>query len=506
MTGRQKRILGITTGAILLAAVCVVVIALLPGATNRLQYARASDQAEAAHERLKLLDDLSIRFGDVAQAVRPSVVSVSSTTRVRLRSPSARQPLPQLPEELREFFGDDGFDRFFQFQMPDRGMEQRGLGSGVIISKDGYILTNNHVVSRADEVMVTLSGGSRSKASIVGTDPPTDLAVLKIEADDLSAAKWSDSAQLQVGQWVLAVGSPLGLEQTVTAGIISAKGRANLNISDYEDFVQTDAAINPGNSGGPLVNLKGEVVGINTAIASRTGGNMGIGFAIPSNMARSVKNAILQKGKVERGRIGALIQNLTEDLAASFGYGSTEGVLIGDVVAGSPASQAGLQTGDIIVEFEGAPVKKAYELRNRVAATTPGTEASLRVFRGGEFLDLTIRIGRLEDDPSLTATDNREQVAEDLGITATNLTSELRQQLALKAQDTGVVVTRVAPGSLASAAGIQQGDLIVAIGESKIENLKRFRSALDAIDLDEGVRMQLKREGVRRFVFLKQRS
>jgi serine protease Do len=451
-------------------------------------------------------DSLSALFGDVAKAVRPSVVSVSSTKRFRLQQHSQRQPQPQLPEELREFFGDDGFDRFFQFPTPRQGLERRGLGSGVIISEDGYILTNNHVVNRADDVMVTLSKGGRFKAEIVGTDAPTDLAVLKIDASGLSAANWSDSSELDVGQWVLAIGSPLGLEQTVTAGIVSAKGRANLNISDYEDFIQTDAAINPGNSGGPLVNLKGEVVGINTAIASRTGGYMGIGFAIPSNMARSVKDAILNQGKVERGRIGALIQNLTEDLAESFGYDSTDGVLVGDVIADSPASEAGLQAGDIVVEFDGEPVERAHELRNRVAATSPGKEASLRVFRDGEYHELTIQIGRLEDAPAVAAGAGREEVAEELGITAESLTPETRQQLGLEAGETGVVVTGVQRDSLAHSEGIRKGDLVVAIGNSAINNLTDFRTELKDADLDAGIRMQLEREGVRRFVFLKRRS
>jgi serine protease Do len=503
MTVFKKTIVGVTTAVLLLVAVIAVVVALMPGTASQLGYAFEVGQTKAAQQRLEVARELSTVFGDVAQEVGPSVVSVSSTKRFTPRVQSRRQPAPQLPEELREFFGDDGLDRFFEIPTPSQGFEQHGLGSGVIISEDGYVLTNNHVISQADDVMVTLSEGRRLKATIVGADPPTDLAVLKIEASDLSPAKWGSTDQIEIGQWVLAIGSPLGLEQTVTVGIVSAKGRANLNISDYEDFIQTDAAINPGNSGGPLVNLRGEVVGINTAIASRTGGYMGIGFAIPSNMARSVIEAILQEGKVERGRIGALIQNLSEDLAESFGYESTAGVLIGDVVPDSPASEAGLQSGDIVVEYDGEPVKMSHELRNLVAATSPGSEVELRIFRDGKYQEVTIQIGRLEGGPAAPAAGARAEVAEELGITAESLTSEIRDQLGLETDATGVLVTRVQRGSVADAAGIQQGDLIVAVGEAKIENLADFRAALTKVDLDEGVRMQLQRQGARRFAFLK---
>ena len=283
-----------------------------PNVVSQATYAIERGQAEASHSQLAAASDLSQAFRHVARLLRPSVVSVSSVKRVQVNQPQVRPFNSDVPDELRRFFGgDDFFDRFF-FEAPPapRGFEQHGLGTGVIVRDDGYILTNNHVVQGADEVKVTLSDERQFTAEVVGTDKATDLAVLKIEADGLYAAQLGDSNELAVGEWVLAVGSPFGLEQTVTAGIVSAVGRANVGITDYEDFIQTDAAINPGNSGGPLVDLRGEVIGINTAIASRNGGYQGIGFAIPSSMARQVMESIIEDGQVSRGYLGALIQDL----------------------------------------------------------------------------------------------------------------------------------------------------------------------------------------------------
>lgn len=379
---------------LLVAAVPISVLTLHPDWLAQLTYAVEVGQAQVAEEKLAVATDLSQAFRQVAKSIRPSVVSISSTKRI-----AASQPRIQrfdVPEGFGGFLDDDILERFFEFQMPDGALEQQGRGSGVIVSEDGYILTNYHVAGEADEVNVTLSDGRQFRAKIVGGDKATDIAVLKIDANNLKPAKLGKSANLEVGEWVLAMGSPFGLDQTVTAGIISATGRANVGITDYEDFIQTDAAINPGNSGGPLVNLRGEVVGINTAIASRSGGYMGVGFAIPSEMAGRVMHSIIDKGFVTRGWLGAMIQDLSEELAESFKFESTEGVLIGDVVAESPAANAGLKSGDIVTKYNGQAVETANELRNAVAATAPDTDATLEIFRDGERKTLKVRIAQLD--------------------------------------------------------------------------------------------------------------
>jgi serine protease Do len=296
----------------------------------------------------------------------------------------------------------------------------------------------------------------------------------------------------------------MGLDQTVTAGIISAKGRANVGIADYEDFIQTDAAINPGNSGGPLVNLHGEIVGINTAIASRTGGNMGIGFAIPSNMAQRVKELIIEGGEVVRGWLGAVIQNLTQDLAASFQFDSTQGVLIGDVVEDGPADRAGLRSGDIVDRFDGHSVTKANQLRNRVAETTPGSKVELRIFRDGEYQTLTAEIGQRDEQLATRGpTSPSPTTAEDLGVTVQALTPRIAAQLGLDADVEGIVVTRVDPTSLAYQNGVRSGDLILDINGATITNVTDFRDAVKENPPSEGIRLRLQREGVRRFVYIK---
>jgi serine protease Do len=492
--------------AILIAAILVAAVGIgvaqIPSVAWRLSYANEAGAAQATRE-LATAENLSIAFRETAKAVGPSVVSITSVKRA---APSARRNMPsrpELPEDLRRFFGDDFFDRF-EFRAPERNFEQRGLGSGVIVSRDGYILTNNHVVRGADEVSVVLSDGRRYPAKVVGTDAPTDLAVLKIEANNLLPARLGDSSAIEVGEWVLAVGSPMGLEKTVTAGIISATGRANVGIADYEDFIQTDAAINPGNSGGPLVNLRGEVIGINTAIASRTGGNMGIGFAIPSNMALAVKDAIITSGKVERGRLGAMIQDLTPDLAASFGYDSTDGVLVGDVLAGSPAEKAGLRSGDIVTAYNGRAMTSASQFRNAVAATAPGAKGSIDIFREGKKLTLQATVGQAPAEEVAVADDSpRGEVATDLGMTVENPTPEMARQLNLKEGATGVVVTGVEPGGLADRATIRPGDVIVSVGGRAVRNVDDFRAAIGENDAAKGLRLLVERDGGRRYVFIK---
>ena len=507
MSNRKSNPLTLVT-MIALIVIGGVAAKTLPYVVSRLSYAAEVGRAAAAREQLAVATELSGAFNYAAKALRPSVVSIRSMQTIEAQG-SDRDPLQNVPEEFRRFFDDDSLERFLK-PGPPRGSIQRGMGSGVIISEDGYILTNNHVVRDADAVTVTMSDERDHKATIVGTDAATDLAVLKIEAAGLVAAPLGNSDDIEVGDWVLAIGSPMGLDQTVTAGIISAKGRSNVRITEFENFIQTDAAINPGNSGGPLVNVQGEVVGINTAIASRTGGNMGIGFAIPSNMAIQVKDAILQNGKVERGWMGAAIQDLTDELANSFGLDSKQGVLIGDVIANGPAAKAGMRAGDVVVELNGKPVKSANELRNSVAALRPGSEARLSIVRDNQSLAIDITIGNrsnlknmIERRGAAPSTDPAMQDEDELGVTVQTLTPELAARLKVDGNQQGVVVTDVSPGGLGQIGGLGRGDIIIAVGNTKVTDADGFLAAVAKEDLQQGIRLQAMRDGLRRFVFLK---
>jgi serine protease Do len=484
-----------------------------PGVFAQLSYASEQGKAMVAKEQLAMAHDLSRGFQHVADAMRPSVVSVSSSQKIRTittrsngSSRTGNSPFSRLPPEFRQFFGDDvfgGMDRFERLQ-PREGIVKNGMGTGVIISHDGYIVTNNHVIADADNVTITLSNEKEYDAEVVGTDQKSDLAVLKIEASGLVPADLGDSESLRVGEWVLAIGSPFGLTQTVTAGIVSATGRQNVGVSDYENFIQTDAAINPGNSGGPLVNLEGQVVGINTAIASKTGGYMGVGFSIPSSMVRLVTDRIISNGKVERGWLGAAIQNVTDDLARSFAFDGTEGVLIGDVVPDSPAESAGLQSGDIILEFNGKLMKSANQLRNFVAVTSPNTSCSMRVFRNGKEQTMSVTLGEL-DDAKIAAYMGKGDSAgfDDLGISVQSITPELADKLNLSDSEQGIVITEVQPGSLADNAGISEGDVIASANGQNIASAKQFGEVADAVKSDRGLRLLLQRDGFSRFVFIR---
>jgi serine protease Do len=482
-------------------------------------YAAELADARAARESLaqdaRHAQGLSHSFTSVAAAMRPSVVHINSVTRVQPASNGKRgqRAKPQIPDELRKRFGmdDDTFEKFFDFDMPETPHAQRGQGTGVIISEDGYILTNNHVVRGSTELTVRLSDGHEYTGKVIGQDEKTDVAVIKIDAKNLMAAPLGDSDKMQVGDWVLAMGSPFGLDQTVTAGIISAKGRANVGINDYEDFLQTDAAINPGNSGGPLVNMRGEVIGINTAIASRSGASAGVGFAIPSNMVKLVSDSLLKEGKVTRGWLGAAIQDLNEDLAKSFDYASTEGVLIGDVIEDSPAQKAGLQAGDIVIKFKDQAVRTAQQLRNAVAATKPNTKTELIIQRDGKPKTLSITIGELKtqvakggdvsgDDSASSSADEETSAA--FGVTVQSITDELADKLSVK-KDAGVVVTNVEEGSAAESAGLSSGDVIVSVGGHKVHSAAEYRDAMKDQSLTKGVRLQVQRGGTSRFVFLR---
>ncbi|MFM1847643.1 MAG: putative periplasmic serine endoprotease DegP-like precursor [Pseudomonadota bacterium] len=464
-------------------------------------HAHAEDAALASIEHAKAL---STAFEKVADIITPSVVNVSSSRKSR-RGPGTPKGDPFF-DQFRDFFGEDFADRFGQQGMGPQGPpQQQGLGTGVIIDSAGHILTNNHVVGDADEVTVRLHDERTFKATVVGKDDRSDLAVIKIKAPNLVPALLGDSDTLKIGQWVVASGNPFGLDNTITAGIVSAKGRSIMGGSQYEDFIQTDAAINPGNSGGPLVDLDGKVVGINTAIFSRSGGYMGIGFAIPMNMARKVMESLISTGKVVRGWLGIGIQNLNEDLAKSFEYSATEGALVGHIEPNGPAAKAKLQQGDIIVTLDGEKIKNINQLRNRVAGIKPGTKVAAEVWRNGKTMNISIEIGQLPSNlpGQEIEEDSDETPAIDIGITVETLTPDLARRLK-SSRLAGVVVAKVRPGGLAARAGVAPSDIIISINGKSVGDVTEFRAAMREVNLKKGARLIIESQGMERFVFLRE--
>lgn len=442
----------------------------------------------------KQIVETSRAFSEIASSVSPAVVNIS-TTKVMKRDSN---PLFDDP-----FF--DFFNPFREFRTPKKWKEQ-SLGSGVIVSPDGYIITNNHVIEQADEVRVTLLDKRSFRARVIGADSKTDVAVVKIDAKDLPTVRWGDSDKLQVGEFVLAIGNPFGLSHTVTMGIISAVGRANVGIADYEDFIQTDAAINPGNSGGPLVNIRGELIGINTAIFSRSGGYQGIGFAVPSNMVRLVMDQLEKKGKVTRGWLGVTIQELTPELSQKFGLKNGKGALVGDVAKSSPAEKAGIRRGDIILEFNGKAVKDVGNLRNMVAESKIGSELNLSILRGDKEYSVRVVIAELPKEISEASSGNapEEQAHEGLaGLSVMELTKEVARQLGLHKDEKGVVIVRVESGSGAEEAGIRKGDVIQEIDRKKVEKLADYNRIISSIRPDDTVLLFINRSGKKFYVTLK---
>jgi serine protease Do len=411
-------------------------------------------------------------FAQVVEAVGPAVVNINTFTRGGARTP------------VEEFFGDEIFRRFFG-DVPEREQQQRSLGSGVIVDPSGITLTNAHVVERASDIEVVTSDGKKHKAKVVGVDRRTDLAVLRLQGGGpYRAAALGDSDRMRVGDWVLAIGSPFGLQQTVTAGIISAKSRS-LTGGPFDDFLQTDAAINPGNSGGPLVNMSGEVVGINSAILSRSGGNVGIGFAIPVNMAKRIYTELVAKGKVTRGWLGVSIQPLTPELAKSFGLKEAKGVLISDVIAESPAEKAGVQAGDIITEFDGKKLDGPQDLQRAVAGAAPGKAMPMTLWRDKTTKTVEIRVGETPDENvALKPGGNRGKSL--LGLDVRPITPDIARQLNLRNTE-GVVVARVDDDSAAAEAGLQRGDVIREVNRQRVRSLQEFERITR--DVKEGDRI-----------------
>ena len=408
-------------------------------------------------------------FSAVVHKALPAVVNVSSSKTVSTQggtSPLFNDPL------FRRFFGGP------QSNVPQERREH-ALGSGAIVSADGYILTNNHVVDNADDVKVMFGDKREMKAKVVGTDAKTDIAVLKVDATNLPVLPFGDSSKMAPGDIVLAIGNPFGLNQTVTMGIVSATGRGGLGIEDYEDFIQTDAAINPGNSGGALINEDGQLIGINTAILSGGGGgNEGVGFAIPVNMARQVMDQILQHGHVIRAWLGVVIQPVTPQIVKAFGLSKAEGALVGDVESGSPAAKAGIHTGDVIVDLNGDPVDTSRSLQLKVAMMKPNTVVTLGIMRNGAMQKVPVTLGEMPAGKGESSGQASGSTSALEGVTVDELTPEIAQQLQLPASTNGVVVTEVDPGSAAGDAGLRRGDVIEEVDRRPTPNVDAFEAQL----------------------------
>ena len=403
-------------------------------------------------------------FVTLAEKLGPVVVNVSSTQIIR-ETPNPFEREDPLAEFWKRFFGEN--------YPPD--FRQQALGSGVIIERNGTILTNNHVIESAQKIVVRLSNDDRQfMAKVIGRDEKTDLAVIKIDVGhDLPVAPLGDSDRLKVGEWIAAMGSPFGLQNTITAGIVSAKSR-QIGAGPYDDFIQTDASINPGNSGGPLINMQGEVVGINTAIFSRAGGNIGIGFAIPINLAKELLPELKTKGRVTRGWLGVSIQRVTPEIAESLGMESATGALVASVAPGSPAERAGIKVRDVIVEYGGKPIKESSELPLMVARTHVGANVNITVLRDKRNVPLKVTVAELRDEEEVTRPPERER---HFGLTVQNVTPEIAQTLGLKGAQ-GVVITAVERGSAADDAGLRRGDVILEIDGDSVRNLTDYRRAI----------------------------
>jgi serine protease Do len=415
-------------------------------------------------------------FAAVLKPAMPAVVNIHTSKVVKDRQQGQNMPFFNDPF-FRQFFG----DQFGQGMQP-RPEREESLGSGVIVTSDGTILTNNHVVDGASDIKVQLVDDRQFTAKVIGTDPKTDIAVLKIDATDLPTLTFGDSSKLQVGDVVFAIGEPFGLKSTATMGIVSATGRSGLGIENYEDFIQTDASINPGNSGGALIDLHGNLIGINTAIETGGGeGNLGVGFAIPINMARGVMDQIVAHGKVVRGYLGVYIQNVTPDIAKAFNLNHNNGALVGDVQPNTPGARAGLKKGDVVVGLNGTPVKDADDLRLRISETAPGTDVSLQLMRDGKAQDVKVTLGELPEKSASTNEPGENTTSGGLqGVEVQALTPDIAQQLQVPSGTSGVVASSVDESSPAAAAGLQRGDVIEEVNHKPVSSVAQYRQALSA--------------------------
>ncbi len=457
----------------------------------------APERTAEEKSAIDMAKEVSMAYATIAREVSPSVVAVYSERIVASNSRSGNSP-----------FGGMFPDDFFHFfpQVPDR-TPMRGMGSGVIIDEDGKVLTNNHVVQGADRVKVTLADGRSFDAKVLGRDSKSDVAVLQIDANHLPAAKLGDSDAVEVGESVLAIGNPFELNQTVTAGIVSAKGRSSVGLAEYEDFIQTDAAINPGNSGGALVDLDGEVIGINTAIATRSGGYQGVGFAIPINMASKVMESLVRTGKVVRGFIGVTIQNVDQAIADNYGLDHPEGALVNTVTKGGPAEDAGIQPGDLITDLDGKPVRDRDDLRLKIGEMSPGTRVDIAILRNGSKKTVSLKLGELPDDVAQADTGGSQseggQALDKLGLDLQRIDRDTRQQYQLDASAEGLLVTGVEPGSPAEDAGLREGDIVLQAGQESVSSVSDFNSQAAKVSPGKTILLKVRRDSANIFLALR---
>ncbi len=436
-------------------------------------------------------------LAELVKRLKPSVVNISTTSVVKggspfgspFQSPFGGGENDPFEEFFKKFFGD----------IPQGEFRQRGLGSGFIISEDGFIITNNHVVEKANDIDVILEDGEKYKAKIIGKDSKTDLALLKVQPKNkLPAVPFGNSDVLEIGDWAVAIGNPFGLGHTVTAGIISAKGRS-LGLGAYDDFIQTDAAINPGNSGGPLFNLDGEVIGVNTAIIA---GGQGIGFAIPSSMAKYVIDQIKTGGKVVRGWLGVLVQQITPEIAESMKFKEPTGALVADVTPGGPADKAGITRGDVIVEFNGNQIKDMAELPKLVAITPPGTQSKVRFISNGSEKTVEIKLGELPEEVAKASGGSGQEIERNMGLVVQEINPQIQRRLQLE-DSKGVIITNVQPGSIGWDAGLRRGDIILEVNRKQISGLDEYRKTIDTIKKGESALLLVKRDKNTVYVALK---
>ncbi len=505
---QQSKSLSVVFGAALCGALLAGAVMSLPQRVTSGLYADQVSSSLQARQNLDAAEGLSSAFRNVAEALKPSVVSISVSTKPRMASRRGGNQIPPgLRNQLPPWLPDDFFRQFEAPGGAERSPQQSGMGSGVIIREDGFILTNNHVIESADELKVELSDGRKVDGKVIGTDPETDLAVIKIEATGLQPAILGDSEAIQVGDWVLAIGSPFGLDQTVTAGIISGKNRVQGIVAGgrgFEDFLQTDAAINPGNSGGPLVNLRGEVVGINTAILSRSGASAGIGFAIPLGLAKPVMESIIDSGSVRRGFLGAQVTEVNAEAIEQLDLKVKSGALIRGVIPGQPAAVSGLEPGDVVTKVDDKVITSSTQLVNYIASRTPGSSVMMSVNRGGESLQIKVDLQeRTQQSMAMFDGSSPSSDTDVIGATLEPLTPQSAKKLGYDDLSKGLVVTGIQDGSEAAARGLQVGDVIEEADGRKLEQVDdEFKTALSQAIQGERVLRMIVRRGNLRFLMV----